>query len=262
MELRIKDKVVVITGASAGIGLAAAKLFLQEGAKVVGGSRSVSALERLGSDRLVAVSADLSTAEGPEAVVNKAVEAFGRIDILVNNVGIAPIRSGFLSVDDEGWRTVMETNFMSMVRATRAALPSMIRQKSGVIVSVSSEVGHQPDSMLPDYSVSKAAILSLSKAISNEFGPMGIRANVVSPGPIRTPLWDNPGGFADTLAATFGMSKEEAIVHFTKNVRQLALERIGTPEEVAAVIAFVASEQASFVTGSEYMVNGGALKQV
>lgn len=262
MDLQLEDKVVVITGANAGIGLAAVKFFLGEGAKVVGGSRSIHTLEQLASDRLTPVSTDLSKPEGSELLLQRAIEAFGRIDILVNNVGIAPLRSGFLSVDDEGWHSVWETNFMSMVRTTRAALPYMIKQKKGSIVSVSSEVGHQPDPMLPDYSVSKAAILSLSKAISAEFGPLGIRANVVSPGPTRTPLWDNPGGFADSLASAYGMNREEAVRHFTKNVRQLALERIGTPEEVASVIAFVASDQASFVTGSEYMVNGGALKQI
>ncbi|MDF2716105.1 MAG: family NAD(P)-dependent oxidoreductase [Paenibacillus sp.] len=239
MKLDLTDKIVVITGANAGIGLAAVKLFLQEGAKVVGGSRNIQALKGLDSEHLLPVSVDLSVAGGPERFIRQAMEVFGKIDILVNNVGIAPIRSGFLSVDDMGWQTVLETNLMSMVRTTRAVLPHMIKQAGGSIVSVSSEVGHQPDSMLPDYSVSKAAILSLSKSISNEFGPLGIRSNVVSPGPIRTPLWDKPGGFADSLASSFNLDREAAIHHFTNNVRQLALGRIGSPEKLPRSLPFL-----------------------
>ncbi|BCJ88320.1 SDR family NAD(P)-dependent oxidoreductase [Effusibacillus dendaii] len=261
MDLGLKDKVVVVTGASLGIGLAITREFLREGAKVVGGSRRPDNLEKLGhAENLIPVSVDLSTPEGPDLIVDKAIEAFGKIDILINNVGIAPAREGFLSVSDEDWEDVLETNFMSMVRASRAALPHMIKQKSGVILNISSESGRQPDTILVDYSVSKAAMLSLSKALANEYGPMGIRVNAVSPGPTRTPLWDNPGGFAEGLAAQFGMDKEEAIVHFARNVRQLPLGRLGTPEEVASVVVFLASEQAAFVTGAEYTVNGGSLR--
>jgi NAD(P)-dependent dehydrogenase (short-subunit alcohol dehydrogenase family) len=262
MDLQLTDKVVVITGASSGIGLVATNLFLAQGAKVVGASRGIDALERIQNDKLIAVPADLSKREGAESVIQTAMDAFGSIDILINNVGIAPIRSGFLPIEDEEWENVLDTNFMSMVRVTRVALPYMIQQQKGSIVSISSEVGQLPDAMLPDYSVSKAAMLSLSKSIAQEFGPQGIRSNVVSPGPTRTPLWDRPDGFADGLATTFSMEKEAAIEHFAKNVRALPLGRLGTAEEVAAVIAFVASDQASFVTGSEYMVNGGSLKQI
>ncbi|MCH5584753.1 SDR family oxidoreductase [Shimazuella sp. AN120528] len=230
--------------------------------KVVGASRSIDTLERISTDKLVAVSADLSKQVGAKSLIQTAIDEFDRIDILINNVRIAPIRNGFLSIEDEEWEVVLNTNFMSMVRVTRAALPYMIQQQKGSIVSISSEVGQLPDAMLPDYSVSKAAMLSLSKSIAQEFGPKGIRSNVVSPGPTRTPLWDRPGGFADGLAATFGMEKKAAIEHFAKNVRALPLGRLGTAEETAAIIAFVASDQASFVTGSEYMVNGGSLRQL
>ncbi|RAN86450.1 3-oxoacyl-ACP reductase [Bacillus sp. SRB_28] len=262
MNLQLTDKVVVITGANSGIGLATTQLFLDQGAKVVGASRSIDTLSRIQNDKLIAISADLSKREGAELVIQTAINTFGRVDILINNVGIAPIRNGLLSIKDEEWENVFNTNFMSMVRVTRAALSYMIQQQKGSIVSISSEVGQLPDAMLPDYSVSKAAMLSLSKSVAQEFGPKGIRSNIVSPGPIRTPLWDRPNGFADGLATTFGLEKEAAIEHFAKNVRALPLGRLGTSEEVAAVIAFVASDQASFVTGSEYMVNGGSLKQL
>ncbi|GGG02994.1 SDR family NAD(P)-dependent oxidoreductase [Paenibacillus abyssi] len=262
MELGLRDKVVIVTGANAGIGLATVRLFLEEGAKVVGASRSLNALNEIGSDRLVTVAGDLSTPEGNDRMIEKAIEAFGKIDVLVNNMGIVQVRNGFLSISDEDWNGLLEANFMSMVRASRAAIPYMLKQNSGVIINIASEVGRQPDSMIPDYSVSKTAMLSLSKALSNEFGPKGIRVNAVSPGSIRTPLWDNPGGFADSLAANLQMNKDDAIAHYARNLRKLPLERLGTAEEVASVIAFLASDQASFVTGSEFMVNGGSLKEI
>jgi NAD(P)-dependent dehydrogenase (short-subunit alcohol dehydrogenase family) len=182
------------------------------------------------------------------------------VDILVNNVGIAPAREGFLAVSDEDWTEVFQANLMSMIRTSRAALPHMIKKQNGSIINISSESGRQPDTILLDYSAFKTAMLSVSKALANEFGPQGIRVNTVSPGPTRTPLWDKPGGFADNLAQQFGMDKEQAIEHFAKDVRQLPLGRIGLPEEIAAVVLFLASERASFVTGSEYTVNGGSLR--
>jgi NAD(P)-dependent dehydrogenase (short-subunit alcohol dehydrogenase family) len=263
MELALKDKIVVVTGASAGIGLAITMGFLQEGATVVGASRHPEELQKLAeAHAVIPVVADFSTPHGPEVVVKRAIEEFGRVDVLVNNVGIAPAREGFLTVSDADWQLVLETNLMSMIRTCRAVIPHMVQQKRGVIINVSSESGRQPDTILVDYSVSKAAMLSLSKALANEFGPSGIRVNTVSPGPTRTPLWEKPGGFAEELARQFRMDKEQAISHFAKNVRQLSLERIGNPKEVASVVLFLASDQASYVTGAEYTVNGGSLKGV
>jgi NAD(P)-dependent dehydrogenase (short-subunit alcohol dehydrogenase family) len=260
MDLGLNHKVVVVTGASAGIGLAITRGFLEEGARVVGASRHPDPLHELDHKNLVPVTADLSTPADTERLIQTAIDAFGRIDVLVNNVGVAPAREGFLSVTDQDWAHVLETNLMSMVRTCRAALPYMMEQKQGVIINISSESGRQPDTILVDYSVSKAAVLSLSKALANEFGPLGIRVNTVSPGPTRTPLWDKPGGFADKLAEQFDMNREQAIQHFAKHVRQLPIERLGSPEEVAAVVLFLASEQGTYITGSEYTVNGGSLR--
>jgi NAD(P)-dependent dehydrogenase (short-subunit alcohol dehydrogenase family) len=119
-----------------------------------------------------------------------------------------------------------------------------------------------PDPFFAEYNVSKVAILMFMKTLSIEFGSVGIRANTVSPGPIRTPMWDRPGGFADSMAASFEMEKEEAINHFAVNVRRLPLARLGTVAEVAAVNVFLASPIASFVTGTEYAVNGGSIPTV
>ena len=152
----------------------------------------------------------------------------------------------------------MDVNFYSMVRACREVIPHMVKQGGGSIVSIASECGRQPDVFFVDYSVSKAAMLSLNKALANEFGPSGIRANIVSPGPTRTPPWDDPGGFGQSLAKEFGLSKEEAIDHFAKEVRKLPLGRLGRPQDVAAAVVFLASDLAAQVTGSEYCVNGGS----
>ena len=169
--------------------------------------------------------------------------------MLVNNVGIAPWRESFLSTSDEDWNQVLSINFFAMVRCARAAIPHMVEQGRGAIVSIASDVGRAPDPFFVDYAVSKASILSLSKAISVEFGPKGIRSNAVSPGPTRTPLWDRPGGFAESIAAEYGMEKEDAIVHFAKEVRKLPLGKMGQPTDVANAVFFLASDLASQVTG-------------
>jgi NAD(P)-dependent dehydrogenase (short-subunit alcohol dehydrogenase family) len=261
MELGLKGKVVVVTGASAGIGLAIVKGFLEEGAFVVGGSRTTETLKQLDyGKQLLPISVDLAEEKSPQSLIEQAVSHYGRIDVLINNVGIAPGRGGFLDVSDHDWMLMFRTNLMSMVRATRAAIPYMIEQQGGSIINIASESGRQPDTILVDYSAMKSAMLSISKALSNEFGPKRIRVNSVSPGPTRTPLWDNPGGFAEGLAHDFGMEKEQAIEHFAKNVRQLPLGRLGRPDEVASAVLFLASDRASFITGADYTVNGGSIR--
>ncbi len=261
MNLELTEAVVVITGAGSGIGLATARAFLAEEAHVVGGDLDVAPIEALG-ERALAVRCDLGSDEGARALVQAALDAHGRIDVLVNNVGIAPYREGFLAVDDDGWRTVLDVNFMSAVRSCRAALPSMVERRSGSIVNIASDAGRQPLVFFPDYGVSKAALLMLSKTLANEFGPHGIRVNVVSPGPTRTPLWDRPGGFAESLAAELGMEVEAAISHFAREQRQLPLGKLGRPEDVADAVLFVSSARAAHVTGSEYCVNGGVVRTV
>ncbi|MDQ1541983.1 MAG: hypothetical protein QOH29_2709, partial [Actinomycetota bacterium] len=203
------------------------------------------------------VTVDLATAMGADDLISAAVTTHGHVDVLVNNVGVFPFRESFLSVSDTDWDALMDVNFYSMARACRAALPHMVKQGRGAIVSVASDVGRAPDRFFVDYSVSKAAVLMLSKAISIEFGPAGIRSNCVSPGPTRTPAWDKPGGFADSLAEEYRLPKEQAIEHFAKAVRKLPLGKLGDPDDVAGVIAFLASDLAKHVTGADYTVDGG-----
>jgi NAD(P)-dependent dehydrogenase (short-subunit alcohol dehydrogenase family) len=245
---------VVVTGGASGIGEAISLLFAAEGAHVFAGDRDAELLAGVAAhDNVNGVECDLSTAAGCEQLVQAAVDAQGTVDVLVNNVGIAPWRESFLSTSDEDWNHVLSVNFFAMVRCSRAAIPHMVDQGRGAIVSIASDVGRAPDPF------SKASILSLSKAISVEFGPKGIRSNAVSPGPTRTPLWDRPGGFAESIAAEYGMEKEDAIVHFAKEVRKLPLGKMGKPTDVANAVFFLASDLANQVTGSDYHVNGGVL---
>lgn len=258
MDTGLKDKVVVVTGGAAGIGLATVQLFLEEGALVAVGDVDVATLEELDAgDRLRAYQLDLSKPAGPIELVDRAVNDFGRINCLVNNVGIVRTREGFVSISDQEWDEIMQINFYCAVRTTRAAVPHLLAAGGGSIVSVASEVARQPDPFFVDYSVTKAAIVCMSKALSVEYGPQGIRSNVVTPGPTRTPLWDKPGGFTDYLAQEYGLGREEAVEHFAKVIRQLPLGSIGKPEDVAAAIVFLSSDLAKQTTGSDYRVDSG-----
>jgi NAD(P)-dependent dehydrogenase (short-subunit alcohol dehydrogenase family) len=262
MDLHLTDRVVVITGAGSGIGLATAGLFAAEGARVVGADLDPAGLKDLPGE-ILPVTVDMGTESSGEQVVEAALGQFGAVDVLVNNVGVYPYREeGFLSVDDEQWRRVLNLNLLAAVRTTRAALPYMIAAGHGSLVHIASEGSREPAPFFVDYCVSKAAVLSLSKTLSIEFGPKGIRSNVVSPGATRTSFWDAPGGFVDILAGQFGMEREAALEHFVTQVRQLPTGRLGRPEEVAGVIAFLASDLAAQVTGAEYTINGGSYRAV
>ncbi|CAM3308612.1 MULTISPECIES: SDR family NAD(P)-dependent oxidoreductase [Saccharibacillus] len=262
MQLNLQNKVVIVTGASSGIGLATAKLFLEEGANVVGASRHPERIRELGEeDRVLAVEADLSTAEGPKRLVEAAIAKFGRIDVLVNNAGISHSRlDGFLGTTDEQWEETYLNNLMSMVRTSRAAIPHMAEQGKGVILSVASEDARQPQPMSVDYSAFKAGLLSVGKALSLEFGEQGIRVNTVSPGPTHTNIWDQPGGMIDAISEKFDKPKNEVIDFFVDEVRELPVGRIGQPEDIASMIVFLASDRAEYASGAEYPVNGGSFK--
>ncbi|WP_320671080.1 SDR family NAD(P)-dependent oxidoreductase [Patulibacter defluvii] len=257
MELHLEGRVAVVTGAGAGIGLATARLLREAGARVVAVARDPSAAAELGPE-VMPLAVDLAEADGPGRAIAAAVERWGAIDVLVNNVGQFPYREGgFLSVGDDDWRALLRVNLLSMIRACRAALPAMVAAGRGSIVNVASDVGRAPAPFLVDYAVTKAAMLRLSKAIATEFGPAGVRSNCVSPGPTRTAGWERPGGFTDALADEYGLDRDAAVAHFAVEVRQTPLGRLGRPDEVAAVIAYLASDGAAHVTGADHRVDGG-----
>jgi NAD(P)-dependent dehydrogenase (short-subunit alcohol dehydrogenase family) len=265
MNLDLDGRVAVVTGASKGIGLAVVGTLLDQGARVVATSRSRSPeLEALGGD-LLHVPANLMDPAAPAEVVARAVETFGGLDVLVNNAGGPPPgtklpRFGFLDLGDDDWREMFEFNLFSAVRACRAAIPLLVERGGGAIVNVSSVHGRQPSAVNVDYGAAKAAMTNLTKALSEEFGPQGVRVNGVCPGPVRTPWWTDAGGAADILAAQMETDRDSVMTRLAPEMMQLTTGRLVEPGEIAAAVAFLASPRSSSTTGAELVVDGGMLK--
>jgi 3-oxoacyl-[acyl-carrier protein] reductase len=237
----------LVAGSTGGIGRATAALLAAEGARVITCGRG----EAPGIGEAEHVAADLSQPGEPERVVAEA----GELDVLVNNVGYAEQRD-FLAVTDGEWEKVWQLNVMSYVRAIRAVVPGMRERGGGVIVNVSSTAGKRPSTGMPDYSVTKAAVLSLSRLVADLYAGDGIRCNAIAPGPTATEAWLGDGGLADQQARRSGKSREEVLEAVGKG---RPLGRLAEPEEIAAVIAFLSSDRASYVTGAAWSADGGTV---
>jgi 3-oxoacyl-[acyl-carrier protein] reductase len=187
--------------------------------------------------------------------VQEAERELGRVDCLVNNVGVAYQRR-FDELTDGDWEGLWQLNVMSYVRAIQAVLPGMRERGFGRIVNVSSSAGKRPSSTMPDYSVTKAAVLSLSRLVADLYTKDGILCNAVTPGPSSSPAWLDPGGLADQQAELLGKSREEVLEAVGKG---RPLGRFAEPEEIAAVIVFLCSDRASYVTGSAWSADGGTI---
>lgn len=260
MDLKLSDKVAVVTAASQGIGLAIARLLAAEGARVVAGARSVGGLDNL--ENVTPVMLDLSLPDAPGRLIEHAVQAHGRVDVLVNNLGGVRLRlGGFLATSDEDFDWAMQLNFFGAVRASRAALRAMLPRGSGAIVNVASvNAFFQPDGATVDYGAAKAALVNLTKSLAEEFGPKGIRINAVSPGPVSTDLWLGPEGVAHTVARATGVDPDTARKNVLASIGGVATGRLTTPEEVAALVVMLASERLANVTGANFVIDGGLIK--
>jgi NAD(P)-dependent dehydrogenase (short-subunit alcohol dehydrogenase family) len=247
VDLGLRDRACLVTGSTDGIGLAAARLLLEEGARVVTCGRS----EAPGVGEAYHVQADLGIAGEPERAVEEAAQALSGLDVLVNNVGIAR-QARFEEVPDEEWDAYWQLNVMSYVRAIRASLPHLRGSAHASIVNVSSTAAKRPSTGMPHYSVTKAAVLSLSRLVADLYAKDGIRCNAVTPGPTATQAWLGEGGLADQQ----GGDREEVLA---KVGAGRPLGRLAEPDEIAAVIAFLCSDRTSYVTGAAWSADGGTV---
>ena len=257
MDLGLRDRVCVVTGSTGGIGLETARMLAAEGGRVVvcgrDGDRVEDARRAAGAE--LAVAADLAEPGAPEQLVVEATEAIGPVDCLVNNVGAAYQRT-FEELSDREWDEMWQLNVMSYVRAIRAVLPGMRERGRGVIVNVSSTAGKRPSTGMPNYSVTKAAVLSLSRLVADLYASAGIRCNAVTPGPTATEAWLGEGGLADQQAARTGKSRADVLATVGAG---RPLGRLAEPAEIASVIVFLCSERAAYVTGAAWSADGGTV---
>jgi len=262
MDLGLAGKTCIVTGASRGIGRETAGQLCAEGAAVLLVARTgadlneaaANSAERGGAAEPFAC--DVTDVGAAERMVAAANERFGPVDVLVNNAGTARWRD-LDDVPDEDWQAAWEVNVMAPLRATRAVVPSMRARRWGRVVNVSSTAGKRPSRYMPEYSVAKAAQLSLSRLFADRLAGDGVLVNAICPGPTKSELWVGAGGLADQSAQLSDMSgAEEALA---KAGQGRPIGRLAEVEEIAAAIVFLCSERASYVAGAAWSVDGGTV---
>jgi 3-oxoacyl-[acyl-carrier protein] reductase len=266
MDLGLKNRVVLITGASKGIGRATALTFAREGARVVICSRGKAALEKVAGEiadagaQSLPLPCDVNDRTQVDHVLKEVRQRFDRLDVLVNNAGGAGKFGAFMDLTDEDWHQAWNFNLMSMVWFTRAALPLMQKGGGGRIINISSTSGRQPGANAPHYAAAKAAMINLNKYLSNTLAKEQILVNCICPGPVWSASWE---GTAQETAQKLGISYEEAVRRVKAGDEpKIPLQRLGEPEEVAALAVFLASDRTGFLTGACIQVDGGKTKSM
>jgi 3-oxoacyl-[acyl-carrier protein] reductase len=265
MDLGLKDKACAVTGASRGIGRETARMLSSEGANVVLIGRSEERLadaaeecEREGGGA-AQLALDVTEADSGERILAAAEEHFGRLDVLVNNAGTAKWRD-LDAVPEQDWREAFEVNVMAPLRAMRAAVPPMAERGWGRIVNVSSTAGKRPSASMPEYSVAKAAELSLSRLFADRYADKGVLVNAICPGPVSSEMWMEPGGLLDQSKELSGAASREEALETAGSKRPIG--RLAEVREIAAAIVFLCSEQASYVAGAAWSVDGGTVQVI
>jgi len=270
MELGLSSRIAIVTGASAGIGRAIALRLAREGASLAISARGEERLREAGAEiqsigaNVEAIPADVATAEGCRSVVEGALRRFGRVDILVNNAGGGGGPPGFLALTDEDWQHAFDLNLMSAVRCSRSAIPHMQSQGSGRIVNISSTSAIEPDVVVCHYNAAKAGLVNLTKTLANSYAAGGILVNCICPGLTRTPAVEDAARqrLAESGEPTESLSGEELVRAYFGPRRPIPVGRIGEPEDIAGIVAFLCSEQASWITGTCINVDGGWVKGI
>jgi NAD(P)-dependent dehydrogenase (short-subunit alcohol dehydrogenase family) len=265
MDLGLAGKSCIVTGASRGIGLETARQLCAEGADVLLVARSeekvrAATVECAGAGgRAEALACDVTDADAGERMARAAAEHFGPAVVLVNNAGTARWRD-LDDVPDADWQAAWDLNVMASLRATRAVVPGMRERGWGRIVNVSSTAAKRPSANMPEYSVAKAAQLSLSRLYADRLAAEGVLVNAVCPGPTKSELWIAEGGLADQSAELSDLaSSEEALA---KAGAGRPIGRLAEVEEIAAAIVFLCSERASYVAGAAWSVDGGTVQVI
>jgi 3-oxoacyl-[acyl-carrier protein] reductase len=262
MDLGLAGKACVVTGASKGIGRETARLLCAEGAHVLLVARSEdelrAAAEACGKagGRAEALPCDVTGGDVGERIAAEARKHFGPVEVLVNNAGTARWRD-VDDVPDEDWQAAWELNVMACLRTMRALLPEMRKRGWGRVVNVSSTAGKRPSKFMPEYSVAKAGLLSLSRLYADRCAADGVLVNAVCPGPTKSELWVAEGGLADQSAALSGLESSEEAIEKAGLGRPIG--RLAEATEIASAIVFLCSEQASYVAGAAWSVDGGTV---
>lgn len=263
MDLGLKNKTVLVTGGSKGIGKAIAKAFAEEEANMVICGRGEEALKEAEmeikklSGNVLAIQADLTKQSDVDHLIASAIDRYKTVDILVNNAGIASGFDDFETLDLEAWQQIFDVNLFGTVRVTKAVIPYMKKAGFGRIINISSESGMQPDAFMPHYNASKAALINFTKSLSKAYADQGILVNTVSPAFIMTPMLEN---LLKDNAKKMNIRYDEAIQQFLKENRpHVEVKRPGTVDEVASAVVYLASNKASFINGVNLRVDGGSV---